>query len=54
MEPIALSTQDVSGFHFYCPENRGYVIFDPESQEESNRLDALLGAAYLQASSSGA
>lgn len=35
---------DCSGFNFHCPENRGYVIFDPQSQEENDRLDALLGA----------
>lgn len=38
---------DCSGFNFHCPERRGYVIFDPQSQEESDRLDALLGATPL-------
>jgi hypothetical protein len=40
-------TFDCSGFNFHCPENRGYVIFDPQTQEESERLDALLGATPL-------
>ena len=38
---------DCSGSNFLCPENRGYVIFDPESQEENDRLDQLLGATKL-------
>jgi hypothetical protein len=38
---------DCSGFNFYCPEDRAYVIFDPQSQEENDCLDALLGATDL-------
>jgi hypothetical protein len=38
---------DCSGYHFHCPENRTYVIFDPQSQEENDRLDAALGATEL-------
>jgi hypothetical protein len=38
---------DCSGFNFHCPENRSYVIFDPQSQEENDRLDALLGAKAI-------
>jgi hypothetical protein len=38
---------DCSGFNFHCPENRSYVIFDPQSQEENDRLDSLLGATPL-------
>jgi hypothetical protein len=41
------SLLDCSGFNFYCPENRGYVIFDPETEEENDRLDAVLGAASI-------
>jgi hypothetical protein len=38
---------DCSGFNFYCPDDRSYVIFDPQSQEENDRLDALLGAKAI-------
>ena len=38
---------DCSGFNFYCPEDRTYFIFDPQSREENDRLDALLGATDL-------
>jgi hypothetical protein len=38
---------DCSGYNFYCPEDRTYVVFDPQSQEENDRLDALLGATQL-------
>jgi hypothetical protein len=36
-----------AGFNFHCPEKRSYVIFDPQSQEENDRLDVLLGASKL-------
>jgi hypothetical protein len=38
---------DCSGYNFYCPEDRTYVIFDPQSREENDPLDALLGATDL-------
>ena len=25
---------DTKGFNFHCPEDRSYVIFDPQNQEE--------------------
>jgi hypothetical protein len=47
MRENELPNFDVSRFHFYCPEDRAYVVFDPASQEESDRLDALLGATPI-------
>jgi hypothetical protein len=38
---------DCTGFHFHCPDDRAYVIFNPQSQEENDRLDALFGATPL-------
>jgi hypothetical protein len=38
---------DPAGFNFHCPEKRSYVIFDPQTEEENNRLDQLLGAIKL-------
>ena len=38
---------DCSGFSFHCPDDRSYVIFDPQSQDENDRLDALLGAKAI-------
>src|SRR5260221_3766333 len=40
-----------TGFNFHCRESRGYVIFDPQSQAENDRLDVLLGASTLWKSS---
>jgi hypothetical protein len=40
-----------AGFNFHCPDNRSYVIFDPQSQEENDRLDTVLGASTLWKSS---
>jgi hypothetical protein len=36
-----------SGFYFHCPKDRSYVVFAPQSQEENDRLDVLLGATPL-------
>jgi hypothetical protein len=39
---------DCSGFNFHNPNPpRGYLIFDPQSEEENNRLDTMLGATAL-------
>jgi hypothetical protein len=38
---------DCTGFNFYCQEGRTYVIFDPQSQDEYDRLDKLLGGSEL-------
>jgi hypothetical protein len=38
---------DCSGFNFHLQPDKGYVIFDPQSQEENDRLDQLLGATEL-------
>jgi hypothetical protein len=40
---------DCTGFNFHNPDDppRGYIIFDPQSDEENNRLDAMLGATAL-------
>src|SRR5258708_13244146 len=38
---------DCTGFNFYTQPDKGYVVFDPQSQEENDRLDALLGATPL-------
>ena len=38
---------DCTSFNFHLPQDRSYAIFDPQSQEENDRLDALLGATPL-------
>jgi len=35
-----LENIDTSGFHFYCPNHRTYLTFDPHSEAENDRLDA--------------
>jgi hypothetical protein len=40
-------TFDCTGFNFHCPENKSYIFFDPQTQQENDRLDTLLGATKL-------
>src|ERR1700675_111262 len=44
MEPRIIDTK---GFNFRCPQDRSYVIFDPQDQEEYDRLDAVLGGTEI-------
>jgi hypothetical protein len=42
-----LPTVDLTGFNIYSPPNKHFICLNPESQEEDDRLKALLGVDIL-------